>query len=126
MGGRAAWPPVRHLADKLGLPLPKTTVAEAVSAGVRDVDFAARYGGEEFALVITGAGKAQASASAENIRRVLEALSFNFGGRQSRVTASFGVAEFPAEAAAAGQLVRAADERLYRAKEAGRNRVVSA
>ncbi|OIO01679.1 MAG: hypothetical protein COX65_02450 [Elusimicrobia bacterium CG_4_10_14_0_2_um_filter_56_8] len=101
-------------------------VAEAVSAGVRDVDFAARYGGEEFALVITGAGKAQASASAENIRRVLEALSFNFGGRQSRVTASFGVAEFPAEAAAAGQLVRAADERLYRAKEAGRNRVVSA
>ena len=46
--------------------------------------------------------------------------------KRSAVTASFGVAEFPAEASAAGQLVRAADERLYRAKQAGRNRVVSA
>ena len=101
-------------------------VAETVSGGVREIDFAARYGGEEFALVITGAGKAQAAAFAENIRRALEQLSFNFGGKQSRVTASFGAAEFPAEASAAGQLVRAADERLFRAKQAGRNRVVSA
>ena len=101
-------------------------VAETISGGVRDIDFAARYGGEEFALVITGADKAQAAAAAENMRRSLEARSFNFGGKQSRVTISFGVAEFPAEASAAGQLVRAADERLYRAKKDGRNRVVSA
>ena len=100
-------------------------VAEVVSAGIREVDFAARYGGEEFALVITGADKAQAAAAAEGIRRALEARSFSFGGKPSRVTASFGVAEFPAESAAAGQLVRAADERLYRAKQAGRNRVVA-
>ncbi|MBI4351767.1 MAG: sensor domain-containing diguanylate cyclase [Elusimicrobia bacterium] len=101
-------------------------VSETVAAGVREVDFAARYGGEEFALVITGAGKAQAAAAAESIRRALEARSFNFGGRASGVTASFGVAEFPAEASAAGQLVRLADERLFRAKQEGRNRVVSA
>jgi len=100
-------------------------VSETISAGVREVDFAARYGGEEFALVITGANKEQAAAAAENIRRSLEKLSFNFAGKRSGVTVSFGVAEFPAEASAAGQLVRAADERLYRAKEAGRNRVVS-
>ena len=101
-------------------------VAETVLAGVRDIDFAARYGGEEFALVITGAGREQAAAAAERIRAALEARSFVFGGKPSRVTASFGVAEFPAEAAAAGQLVRAADERLYRAKQGGRNRVVAA
>ncbi len=101
-------------------------VAETIAGGVREIDFAARYGGEEFALVVTGAGRAQAAAAAENIRRSLEARSFNFGGKRSAVTASFGVAEFPAEASAAGQLVRAADERLYRAKQAGRNRVVSA
>jgi diguanylate cyclase (GGDEF)-like protein len=101
-------------------------VAETVLAGVRDIDFAARYGGEEFALVITGAGREQAAAVAEKIRAALEARSFVFGGKPSRVTASFGVAEFPAEAAAAGQLVRAADERLYRAKQGGRNRVVAA
>jgi len=100
-------------------------VSEAIAGGVRDIDFAARYGGEEFALVITGAGREQAAAAAENIRGALEALSFNFGGQQSRVTASFGVAEFPAEASAAGQLVRAADERLFRAKQGGRNRVVA-
>jgi diguanylate cyclase (GGDEF)-like protein len=99
-------------------------VAGAFAAGVRDIDFSARYGGEEFALVITGAGKAQAAAVAEKIRREIEARAFNFGGTPSRVTVSFGVAEFPAEGATASQLVRASDERLYRAKEGGRNRVV--
>lgn len=99
-------------------------VAEVLAGGVRDVDFCARYGGEEFALIITGAGKAQAAAAAESLRRALEARSFSFGGRASRVTASFGVAEFPAEGAITSQLVRAADERLFRAKAAGRNRVV--
>jgi len=100
-------------------------VSEAISGGVREIDFAARYGGEEFALVITAAGKDQAAAAAEKIRLALERLAFNFGGKASRVTASFGVAEFPAEASAAGQLVRVADERLFRAKQAGRNRVVA-
>ena len=99
-------------------------VAGTLAAGVRDIDFCARYGGEEFALIVTGAGKAQAAAVAEKIRLELEARSFNFGGKPSRVTASFGVAEFPAEGATASQLVRASDERLYRAKEGGRNRVV--
>ena len=99
-------------------------VSEAIAGGVREIDFAARYGGEEFALVITAAGKDQAAAVAEKIRLALERLAFNFGGTASRVTSSFGVAEFPAEASAAGQLVRAADERLFRAKQAGRNRVV--
>lgn len=101
-------------------------VSEAIAGGVREIDFAARYGGEEFALIITAAGKEQAAAVAEKVRLALEALSFNFGGKASRVTASFGVAEFPAEASAAGQLVRVADERLFRAKQTGRNRVVSA
>ena len=98
--------------------------AETFSGGVREIDFAARYGGEEFALVITGETKAQAAAVAERLRKLLEARAFVFGGRPSRVTASFGVAEFPAEGVTASQLVRAADERLYKAKEAGRNRVV--
>ncbi len=101
-------------------------VSETIAGGVREVDFAARYGGEEFALIITGADKAQAAAAAEKVRGALEARSFNFGGKVSGVTSSFGVAEFPSEASAAGQLVRLADERLFKAKQAGRNRVVSA
>lgn len=98
--------------------------AEVFAGGVRDIDFSARYGGEEFALVITGEGKERAAAVAERLRGVLESRSFSFGGKPSRVTASFGVAEFPAEGVTASQLVRAADERLYKAKETGRNRVV--
>ncbi len=100
-------------------------VAEALAGGVRDIDFSARYGGEEFALVITGSGKAVAAAAAENIRRGLEARTFTFGGRTARVTASFGVAEFPAEGATYSQLVRSSDERLYKAKQGGRNMVVA-
>jgi diguanylate cyclase (GGDEF)-like protein len=100
-------------------------VAEVFSAGVRDIDFASRYGGEEFAMIITGSDRRQAAAAAEKMRMALEARSFTFGGKPSRVTASFGVAEFPADGAAASQLVRASDERLYRAKEGGRNRVVA-
>jgi len=98
--------------------------AEVFSGGVREIDFAARYGGEEFALVITGEGKAHAAAVAERLRTALAARAFNFGGKPSRVTASFGVAEFPAEGVTASQLVRASDERLYKAKESGRDRVV--
>ncbi|OGS50906.1 MAG: hypothetical protein A3J79_13050 [Elusimicrobia bacterium RIFOXYB2_FULL_62_6] len=99
-------------------------VAEVLSGNIRDIDFAARYGGEEFAVILTGVDKAQACAVAEHLRKALEERQFSFGGKPSRVTASFGVAEFPSEAAISSQLVRAADERLYKAKKNGRNRVV--
>ena len=99
-------------------------VAAVMAGGVRDIDFVARYGGEEFIIVLTGVHKWEARTVAEQLRRDLEQKVFNFGGKISRVTSSFGVAEFPAEGAAASQLVRAADERLYKAKETGRNKVV--
>jgi diguanylate cyclase (GGDEF)-like protein len=99
-------------------------VAKNLAANVRDIDFVARYGGEEFAVILTGVGKTQAAGVADHIRKTLELKRFSFNGAETKVTASFGVAEFPAEAAIASQLVRAADERLYKAKHAGRNRVV--
>ncbi|PIU18024.1 MAG: hypothetical protein COT18_11365 [Elusimicrobia bacterium CG08_land_8_20_14_0_20_59_10] len=99
-------------------------VAGVFSAGVRDIDFVARYGGEEVAVILTGVAKEAARAVAEQLRRNLETREFNFNGARSGVTASFGVAEFPAEGAIASQLIRAADERLFRAKQGGRNRVV--
>ncbi|MBI4803367.1 MAG: GGDEF domain-containing protein [Elusimicrobia bacterium] len=98
--------------------------AHVLAANIRDIDFAARYGGEEFAVILTGVNKAEASAVAEHLRQTLESRHFSFGGKASRVTASFGVAEFPSEAAISSQLVRAADERLYKAKQDGRNRVI--
>ncbi|MBU2574103.1 MAG: sensor domain-containing diguanylate cyclase [Elusimicrobia bacterium] len=100
------------------------TAALVLAENIRDIDFAARYGGEEFAVILTGVNKAAACAVAEHLRQTLESRHFSFGGKTSRVTASFGVAEFPSEAAISSQLVRAADERLYKAKKDGRNRVI--
>ncbi|HAH33068.1 MAG TPA: hypothetical protein DCL44_12215 [Elusimicrobia bacterium] len=99
-------------------------VAEILSSGVRDIDFVARYGGEEFAIIFTGADKRQAAEAADQLRKRLESEKFSFNGKHSGVTASFGAAQFPSDGATSSQLVRAADERLYKAKEAGRNRVV--
>jgi diguanylate cyclase (GGDEF)-like protein len=97
-------------------------VSRALSENVRDIDFTARYGGEEFAIILTGVGKAQAADVAEHIRKAIEGRRFAFNGTDTKVTASFGVSEFPGEAAISSQLVRASDERLYRAKK--RNRVI--
>ena len=102
------------------------SVAEVLVSGVREIDFVSRYGGEEFAIIFTGADRRQAAQGAELLRARLESGSFAYNGRRLSVTASFGVAEFPSDGAIASQLVRAADGRLYKAKEAGRNRVVYA
>ncbi|MEA3307059.1 MAG: sensor domain-containing diguanylate cyclase, partial [Elusimicrobiota bacterium] len=100
------------------------TVSGILKENIREVDFAARYGGEEFAIILTGIGKADAASLAEHLRITLEAAKFNFGGKATGVTASFGVSEFPADATIESQLIRAADERLYRAKDGGRHMVV--
>jgi len=98
--------------------------ARVFSSSIRDVDFAARYGGEEFAIILTAAGKKDAVSMAEYMRKVAGSLRFEFGGKETSITVSFGVAEFPSDATISSQVVRAADERLYKAKKSGRNRVV--
>ncbi|TPW21428.1 MAG: diguanylate cyclase with PAS/PAC sensor protein [Elusimicrobia bacterium] len=60
---------------------------------------------------------------AERIRNAVASEPFVFQGRRTKVTMSFGVALFPMDAATQTQLVRVADERLYKSKEAGRNQV---
>ena len=100
------------------------TVAGILKDNIREVDFAARYGGEEFAIILTGIGKQDAANLAEHLRVTLEAARFNFAGTSTGVTASFGVSQFPADATIESQLIRVADERLYRAKDGGRNMVV--
>jgi diguanylate cyclase (GGDEF)-like protein len=88
------------------------------------VDFPARYGGEEFCLVLPNVGLAEALDLAERIRARIEAEGFVFQDVRTGATMSFGVSSFPQDATTSSQIVRAADERLYRAKSGGRNRVV--
>jgi len=97
--------------------------AHVLARNVRDVDIVARYGGEEFVILLLQADEQAARQTAEAIRQDLMAQSFDTGRTQLSITSSFGVATFPDDATSAQQLMRKVDERLYRAKEAGRNRV---
>ncbi|HYU25380.1 MAG TPA: GGDEF domain-containing protein [Thermoanaerobaculia bacterium] len=91
-------------------------VARVIRDTVRSVDFPARYGGEEFAVIVPEVDAAALTAIAERIRANVESTAI--------LTISIGGAIFPADGATVAALFQTADERLYAAKNAGRNRVV--
>ena len=93
-------------------------VADRLTSAVRDTDVAARLGGEEFALILPGAGPAEALESAERARAAIAELSV--GGRT--LTATAGIATCPEHSRNAGRLLELADAALYAGKRAGRDR----
>jgi diguanylate cyclase (GGDEF)-like protein len=101
-------------------------VARVLQRSVRELDMAARFGGEEFALVLPGARLDDACRTAERVRAALGEVEVPTPtGTPARVTASFGVAEFPTYGSVEG-LVAAADAALYQAKRSGKNQVATA
>ncbi len=92
----------------------------------RDVDIVARYGGEEFVVVLPQTDKQGACIMAERLRRAVEAHTYNTDKGPLKVTISLGVATFPVDSEDKAELIRLADEALYRAKEGGRNQVQAA
>ncbi len=88
---------------------------------LRKIDVVCRYGGEEFAILLTQINPEQAVAIAEKLRRIVEAHPFP--GVPRAVTISAGVAAFPGHGKNRDELIRGADNGLYAAKQAGRNRV---
>ncbi len=98
-------------------------VAAALASLSRDNDTAARLGGEEFALLLAGADEASARAAAERLRQAVAAAAVEQVGV---VTVSIGVAACPAHADNERALYSASDAALYRAKDAGRDCVVTA
>ena len=100
-------------------------VAGVVSANVRREDTVARTGGEEFAVLAPEVPHAGAQGMAEKLRAMVEATPCRFEGNLIPVTASFGVASFDGDPdLTASGLYELADQRLYAAKRAGRNRVM--
>ena len=98
-------------------------VGAVLAASVRQVDLAARYGGEEFAVVVPETDLQGAMDLAERLRKALESEEIELqNGTRLSVTASFGAA-VKGELPGGEKLVAAADERLYEAKRAGKNRV---
>jgi diguanylate cyclase (GGDEF)-like protein len=96
-------------------------VAQILLKHSRGINVICRYGGDEFAVLLVETSKAGARLYADRIRQVLATHPFAHG---RRVTASFGVASLPEDVApATEELIRAADEALYAAKRAGKNRV---
>ncbi|MEK6542975.1 MAG: GGDEF domain-containing protein [Elusimicrobiota bacterium] len=101
-------------------------VAGVIAASVYETDFVARYGGEEFAVVLPRANAEGVERKAESIRQAIENERFTAStGEEVRCTISIGIAFYPRDAMDAGGLIRAADQALYYAKNAGRNRVVN-
>jgi len=101
-------------------------LAERLRNEVRSADTVARMGGEEFVLLLPETDLAGALTVAERARASFEAAGLHLkGGDRLSVTASFGVADYPASADRAA-LLRDADRALYAAKRLGKNRVVAA
>jgi diguanylate cyclase (GGDEF)-like protein len=96
-------------------------MAEILLKQSRGINVICRYGGDEFAVLLVETSKSGARLYADRIRYVLSTWTFAHG---RRITASFGIASLPEDVApAADELIRAADEALYAAKRAGKNRV---
>jgi len=103
------------------------SVGRCLREGVRRSDIPCRYGGEELALVLPECDAAAARACAELLRKTIAALDLHHGDVVlPQVTASFGIALWPAHGEHAGGLVQSADRALYTAKHEGRNRVCMA
>lgn len=112
-------------------------VAKRIMGHIRRDDLFARFGGEEFALLLPELPKVQAAKLAEKIRRLIEGEPFYFDNISIPVTLSMGVADLseyrhvmapgrdPAADANPFGFIKLADDRLYQAKKAGRNRVIA-
>lgn len=99
-------------------------VALLLKGALRKVDLLCRYGGEELAVIAPATEGKNALALGEKLRKSI--AEHSFPGIPRPVTVSIGVAEYPVHGATRDALVGFADAALYRAKQAGRNRVVIA
>ncbi len=100
-----------------------TQAAKTIAENFREEDTVARWGGEEFAVSLLGAGEADAVRKANEVRKQISLLFFEFD-REFRITISAGVASAE-KGVDYEELLTRADEALYKAKSSGRNKVVA-
>jgi diguanylate cyclase (GGDEF)-like protein len=101
-------------------------VAGCIKSSIRKEELFARYGGEEFIIVLPETNLEAGVAIAERVRLLVERHNFQYEGKSYPVTVSVGVAATNGdESLTPHDLIRQADEKLYQAKNLGRNRVVA-
>ncbi|MBN9010905.1 MAG: GGDEF domain-containing protein, partial [Rhizobiales bacterium] len=100
-------------------------IARSIQGLVRGADLVGRVGGEEFGVFLPGSSSRQAEAVAERIRKTINEAEFDADGERTPLSVSVGGAIFRGDVSYA-DLFHVADQQLYRAKQAGRNRVVVA
>lgn len=101
-------------------------LARRILRSIRAEDFACRMGGEEFLLVILDPDPADALVIAQRVRETIRKQPVEVDGHSIPVTISMGLACFdPASSVTCDEVIRLADAGLYRAKETGRDRIIS-
>lgn len=102
-------------------------VARFLSGGARASDFLARYGGDELTMILPESSANLAQQTAQNIQHRFQTFGFTLpDGSNTRIGLSGGLAMYPTHARTASDLLRAADEALYRAKRYARGTIVVA
>ncbi|MCA1765369.1 MAG: sensor domain-containing diguanylate cyclase, partial [Desulfobulbaceae bacterium] len=117
----------KNINDRFGHPFGDEVlkkVAAVLADSGREVDLAARYGGEEFALVLENCDLKGGLLMSERVRDKISRLNLFNDDKQVSLTISLGIAVFPENCADQSGLIESADQALYRAKRAGRNRTV--
>ena len=99
------------------------SVSSLLNQLCRKSDIACRYGGEEFLIVFPGMPVGLAADWAEQARQSVSATEISVGSSELHITASFGVAGFPAQGKTWQEVIGAADAALYSAKTGGRDQV---
>ena len=98
--------------------------AETISGCIRKQDTLARWGGEEFIILMLNCSTEQAADSVERIRSEIEALRIKYNDETVSFTMSFGISESSKHDEDYDRIIARADQKLYRAKESGRNCIV--
>jgi diguanylate cyclase (GGDEF)-like protein len=97
-------------------------IAAILQSRLRLSDVSCRWGGEEFLVALLGADVSTAFKIAENLKEIIEAKKIPVKKEKLKITASFGVAGYTNEPALE-ELIKKADEAMYKSKKGGKNRV---
>src|SRR5439155_26236318 len=116
----AIYDPYRHPTGAEAL----RAVAAAIQINCRIADVVCRYGGEEFAIIAANTPAPNASILGERLRETISKIPLTYRRTPFTITASFGIAD--PILCGSQTVLEAADQALYKAKEAGRNRVAIA